>query len=878
MKGEIKPERWQQIEQLFNSVLELEPEQREGFLKEACAGDGSLQKEVERLLGRQQQAEEFIESPALEVAARALAKDPRGKLNPDLSGQSLSHYRVKEKIGEGGMGQVYRAFDDHLQRDVAIKVLPTGTLADETSRQRFHQEALALSKLNHPNIATIHDFDTQQGVDYLVMEYISGMTLSERLATGPLPEKEIAVLGAQLAMGLEAAHLEGVIHRDLKPGNLRLTPDGRLKILDFGLAKLIHPDKPDKAAESEAPTQGVAGTLPYMAPEQLRAEPLDARTDLYSAGVVLYEMITGERAFQETVTPRLIDAILHQALPPPSALNRHVSAGLENIILKCVEKDPENRYQSAKEFAVDLRRLLSPTSTTHQVSFRRRTIKKRVVIGAVLFVSLFLALGLGLDLGGLRDRFLRGMGRQTIHSLAVLPLVNFSHDPEQEYFADGMTESLITELSKIKSLNKVISRTSVMQYKGTKRPIPQIAKELGVDAVIEGSAMRDGNMVRISVQLIQGSTDAHLWADSFDREYKNILALHTDVARKIAQQVNVTLSPEEAAGGPTRVSVVDPAAYDLYLQGRFCLNKRNKGEMEKAWGYFQQAIDKEPTYAPAWAGLADTLSLLRSVGYWEMKPEEVQEKSLQAAMKAVELDDSLAEGHAALGRIYFIQRKWTAAGKELQRAIALNPNEPTAHQRYAFFLLSVGRQDEGLSEIRKAEQVDPRSMVIQVNLANHLWCLHRGDEAISVLRRAIELDPQFANTHEFLRVIYEDRGRFREAIQEFEKFHLLLGEKPEQVQRMATSLRDAYKAGGARGYWLKSMELVTQGRQEGEDVTVEFATTYAQLGDVEQALQWLMKGCRQGEDIAVTMRGPEMDNVRAHPRFREILDCLGLER
>ncbi|PYX11209.1 MAG: hypothetical protein DMG85_06360 [Acidobacteria bacterium] len=429
---------------------------------------------------------------------------------PDLAvGINLGHYRIAEKIGAGGMGEVYRAHDEHLARDVAIKVLPAGTLSDPSARRHFRNEALALSKLNHPGIATIYDFDTQDGVDFLVMEYIPGMTLSEKLAGRPLAEKEVLALGVQLAEALAAAHAGGVVHRDVKPGNLRVTGDGRLKVLDFGLAKLRLPVVPSAATESIDQTLAMTGTLPYMAPEQLLGEEADARTDIHSAGAVLYEMATGQRPFGKLERAQLITAILRQAPVPPAQLNPQVPAELERLIGKCLEKDPENRYQSAKELAVDLRRLGMPSSVTASwrvVERPRSRLRRKVLLGltGVLVVA---ALLLGLNaVSGWRERLLGKEAGAAIHSLAVLPLANLSGDPEQEYFADGMTEELITDLSKIGSL-KVISRTSVMQYKDARKPLREIGRELGVQGVIEGSVRRVGDRVRITAQLIYAPSD-----------------------------------------------------------------------------------------------------------------------------------------------------------------------------------------------------------------------------------------------------------------------------------------------------------------------------------------------------------------------------------
>ncbi|MFB3154728.1 MAG: protein kinase, partial [Candidatus Acidiferrales bacterium] len=479
-----------------------------------------------------------------------------------MIGKTLSHYRIVEKIGAGGMGEVYRARDEHLGRDVAIKVLPAGTLADEQARKRFRKEALSLSKLNHPNIATVFDFDTQDGTDFLVMELVEGVTLSDKLAGGPLPEKEITRLGLQLAEALEEAHERGVVHRDLKPGNVMVTPKGQAKILDFGLAKLLRPDVASATATTESftETQAAAGTLPYMAPEQVRAENVDARSDIYAAGAVLYEMATGQRAFPETQTGRLMDAILNRAPQPPSGLNRRVSPGLEGIILKALEKEPENRYQSAKELAVDLRRLGIPGSAAAVLSARRPATRRRMVWAAGVALVALLAVLVGLNVGGLRERLLGGVVPGQITSLAVLPLENLMGDPEQDYCVAGMHEALITELSKIGALT-VISRTSAMRYRNTDKSVPEIARELGVDAVVEGSVLRVENTVRITAQLIEAATDRHLWADNFDRELRDILALHSDVARAIARQIRVTLTPKEesrlAAARP-----VNPEAFE----------------------------------------------------------------------------------------------------------------------------------------------------------------------------------------------------------------------------------------------------------------------------------------------------------------------------
>src|SRR5436309_18871 len=489
-----------------------------------------------------------------------------------MIGRTLGHYRIESQIGAGGMGVVYLAHDERLHRDVALKVLPADTLADETARRRFRHEAQALSKLNHPNIATVHDFDSQEGMDFLVMEHIPGMGLDERLAGGPLAEKEAVKLGVQLAHGLEAAHREGVVHRDLKPGNLRITPDGRLKILDFGLAKGLR--QGEGTDLTSLTTVGeVVGTLAYMAPEQVRGERVDARTDLYAAGAVLYEMATGRRAFPQGSAPELMYTILNQEPEPPSTVRRGISAGLDALARKALAKDPELRYQPARELGVDLERVggAGPAGRRRERRGRRWARVPVVVAGALAVLLGALAL---LDPGGVRERLLRGPQTGAIQSLAVLPLENLSGDPQQEYFADGMTEELITTLAKISALT-VISRSSVMRFKGRHPPLVEIARQLQIGTVIEGSVLRSGSRVRISATLVQAATGKSLWAENYERDLSDVLTLQGEVARAIAKQIQVRLSPRDRVRlEATRR--VDPRAHEAYLRGRYAWSLATK--------------------------------------------------------------------------------------------------------------------------------------------------------------------------------------------------------------------------------------------------------------------------------------------------------------
>ena len=768
----------------------------------------------------------------------------------------LGRYRVLEKIGAGGMGVVYRARDERLERDVAIKVLPAGALGDESARRRFCKEALALCKLNHPNIETVYELDSQGDTDFLVLEYVAGPTVAQKLAGGAIPEKEVATLGAQVAAALEEAHEHGVVHRDLKPGNIMVTPKGQAKVLDFGLAKLLKPQG-ETAADLSTQTKAIAGTLPYMAPEQLRGEKVDARTDIFSLGVTLYEMATGRRPFHGDTVSRLSAAIEGEAPVLPRLVNPSVSAELERIILKCLEKDPENRYQSAKELGVDLRHSVAPSMAVAAVPARPfRTAWLMVPVAIALGAAVVGLLNPGYIRLPMTSRALPGR----IERLAVLPLENFSHDPQQDYFADGMTDELTTALARTGAL-QVISRTSVTQYKGTRKMLSEIARELNADALIEGSVLRSGDRVRITAQLIHGPTDRHLWAESYEREVRDVLALQSEVAQAIARQVQVTLKPEVRSRLES-ARRVNPEAYETYLKGSSTCD----GDL------LAKAIQLDPDFGPAHAAVADCTYIPWLYG--SVPPKEGYSKMKDAAARALEKDEGLARAHGSLALVR-LHYEWDLAGseREFRRALELNPNDADIHHMYAHYLLTTGRSEESVAETQRAVDLDPVDEDLVDCLGWHSLFARQYDKAIDYELRAIGMQPNDDWAHLTLGWAYEQKKMYPEAIAEFRRGMELSGGAPYALAALAHGL-------GISGKKHQAQELLAKLNEQAKQQYLSpyyLAAAHLGMGDKERALGSLQKAFEERTPYLVHVGwDPRFDTLHPDPRFRDLMRRIGL--
>jgi TolB-like protein len=623
------------------------------------------------------------------------------------------------------------------------------------------------------------------------------------------------------------------------------------------------------------------GTFEYMSPEQVRAEELDARTDLFSFGLVLYEMATGRHAFKGDSVGATLDAILNRAPLSPLRINPELPPELEHIINKALEKDREVRYQSASELRADLKRLkheteaaraVAPVSPPAKTAAMRTSPLQRLALAGLALIALVAVLA-ALNVAGLRDRLLTGIGARShpsgmplpkIESLAVLPLANISGDPNQEYFADGMTDALIAELGQIGSL-RVISRTSIMQYKGAKKPLPQIARELNVDALIEGSVLRSGDRIRVTTQLIGAVPERHLWARSYERDLRDVLTLQGEVARAIAEEVKAKMTPDVQARLATP-RPVNPEAHEAYLKGRFFLNKLTKPDILKAVEYARQAVQIDPNYAAAYGLLA--------VSYWEsgvwplgdLPYKEALQKSRATATKALEIDDTLAEGHYMLGTVLYLDDwDWAGAEREFKRAIELNPSSGDAHGQYAWYLMAIQRRDESLREAKRALELDPVSGTTNYTVSQMYYLARQYDQSLEIARKWIEIDPSSPIAHWSLFLAYEEKGTYDEAIAAWQKSMTLGGEKAEDI----AAVGHAYEVGGIRGFWKWRLHRELTAQQV--DLR-EVARAYAQLGEKDKAFEWLEKMYGQRYIGMVFLKvHPKWDPLRSDPRFQDLL-------
>lgn len=785
-------------------------------------------------------------------------------------GNTISHYRIIKKLGQGGMGIVWKALDTRLDREVALKTLPPGVADDRERLTRFEREAKTLASLKHPNIVTIYSVEEDQGTRFLTMELVSGEPLTALIPAGGMASTRIFEIGIALASALTAAHEKGIIHRDLKPANVMVDEHGDVKVLDFGLAKLKPAGLPESATdvqtESMTAAGQVVGTLPYMSPEQVQSKPIDHRSDIFALGVTLYEMATGSRPFQGKNAPELVSSILRDTPVPVTGFRPELPQHLGRIIRRCLQKDPSRRYQSALDVRnelEDLKKEIESADASKQRAVRQAAPRRRWAIPAAVVAGVVVvALVAVWILAPLRQWF-AGRSGPEIRSLAVLPLQNLMGDTAQEYFVAGMHDALITELAKT-GLN-VISRTSVMAYgKRTDKRMPEIARELGVDGLIEGSVLRVGNHVRVNVQLIRGATDEHLWADHYDGDLANAMAVLSEVTRAIAAQVRITLTPEQQAR-LTHARPANPEAQEAYFEGRYNLNNFTPDGIAKSHELFQKAIDIDPTYAQAYAGLALSYEFAAVFGAGARATEMFQ---LARAIdeKAVKLDPQLAEGHAVLGlaSLYF-DWDWSRAQKELKLALDLDPADAFVYHPYADCFLVEGSLEESLAWVKKGAAIDPKSPLVVAPVLGHLEFARRYDEVVEESRRFQSMFPDSPWGHAILLLALWHKGMYEQALKEY------------RVQwKNDSELLKAFEAGFARAGPHGAMRAAAQtlaARSKLQYVDpATIASYYAMAGDADPAFQWLERAYQERRPFLAHLKAdPSYDLIRSDPRFESLL-------
>jgi eukaryotic-like serine/threonine-protein kinase len=781
------------------------------------------------------------------------------------AGASLGGYRIERQIGRGGMGAVFLAYDTTLHRSVALKVMDAPDRG-ETSRTRLLREARNAAALNHPNICTVYEVGETDGCPFIAMEYVEGRSLSERFAESALPLEEAVRFGLEAADALAYAHEHGVVHRDFKAANVMVTAAGRLKIVDFGLARRDDAMMAGATTMATVVPAGAAAGTPYaMAPEQVRGEASDARTDIWALGILLYEMVTGTRPFDAATVPELFSSILRDSAKPwPGAVPVETRA----VIERCLEKDPARRYQHASDVrqALDaIRSDMVPTWT----AWRYRVTRHPWLASAAALLAVVAVL-VGVNAGGVRDRLAGRAPATAPIKLAVLPFENLTGDAEQEYFSDGLTDEMITQLGRLNPQRlSVIARTSSMHYKKRDAPIDQIGRELGVDYVLEGSARREGDRVRISATLIQVRNQTQQWADSFDRAFSGILTLQSDVAQSVAVALRLTLLPVEQARLAS-VRPINAEAYEAYLKGRFHAEKETPADLDLALEYFKLALEKDPNYAPAYTGIAFVWISRNQNEY--VPPSEATPNARAAATKALELDGTLALAHYALGGVAWAESDLGTSEKEMRRAIELDANDPRAPAAYAHVLIALARPDEAVSQAERAMQLDPLNALNQALYATILYFVRRYDEAIAQYQAALSTTPDSAIAQCGLWYAYNMTRKPQQALTAAEG---CLGHYSRDVKDV---LARGYAAGGYVGAMRGAGDFLAAGIDGVYVAPNDVFTAYLHAGQKDLALEWLSKSVdARDPNVYGAFRNPfAVDSFRGDRRFQDLVRRTGL--
>jgi serine/threonine protein kinase/Tfp pilus assembly protein PilF len=892
----IAPSQWKEIDRIFAGALECDPSDRNLFLDKECAGNDLLRKEVESLLAHDR-PETLVGGSGVEEASRLLRKGD----SQAAAGDKIGSYVIVRSLGTGGMGEVYLA-KDKLGRMVALKLLNRRFQEDQSGIARFQQEAQSLLALNHPNIVTVYDIGREDSVYYIASELVEGETVRQLLEGSDFELSDILDIAMQIATALAAAHEKGIVHRDIKPENVMIRRDGYIKVLDFGIAKLsgeaLTTDSDALTVRKVNTAQGtVVGTASYMSPEQARGLNIDARTDLWSLGVMLYEAVAGRKPFSGNTTQDVLAAVLEKEPPPLARYANDLPEGLEWIVSRALRKDKEARYQTANELLLDLKELKKRIDVSRSISVNTNSGPTKSVAGSATTESVVLSpsststssaeyivaeikrhrlafvVGILIVLAGIvaLTFYIRGQNSAgPIQSIAVLPFENQNQDPDTDYLSDGLTENIINNLTQLPSL-RVIPRGSVFHYKGKQMDSIAAGNELGVRAVLTGRMMQRGDTLIVSAELVDVRDNKQLWGEQYTRRVSDALALEQEISRQISEKLRLRLTGEEQKqlnkGGTN-----DPEAYQFYTKGRYYWNKRgSSGSLGKAIDQFQKAVDSDPNYALAYVGLADSYGLLEE--YTGFQGVGSLQKAKAAAERALQIDDSLAEAHTALALSYAGLWLWDDAEREFRLSISLNPNYPTAHQWFGEFYLWMGRYEEGVSELKRAQQLDPLSLVINMWLAETY--LRKGDteKAIEEANKVLELDHDFPRPHQLLGTAFLKQGRYDEAIAELQKSVELAG-------RSSVALRSLGSYYGVLGKRPEAMAIIKELEQKYENHETparDIAAVYSALGDKDQAFSWLEKDFKaRSASLQVITYSSSFDPLRSDPRYTDLLRRMGL--
>ncbi|MFN2510885.1 MAG: protein kinase [Pyrinomonadaceae bacterium] len=863
---------WQQIESLYHQALELPPEQRAAHISLCCHGNEVLRREVDSLISSHLAAAAFMEDSVADQATRLIAN----KQISSVIGQTVGSYAILSLIDTGGMGEVYLAEDTRLGRQVAVKLLPSCSGADGERLRRFQQEARAASALNHPNILTIHEVGEANGRQFLATEFIEGITLRQRMTQSRLGLLEALDLGTQIASALAAAHQANIVHRDVKPENIMIRHDGFVKVLDFGLAKLI--DLP--AANSNSPTLVstdpgmVMGTARYMSPEQARGLAADPRTDIWSLGVVLYEMIAGQTPFEGPTATDVIVSIVEKNQLPLAYYSPGTPVEVEWIVSKALRKDKDERYQTARDFWNDLRRLKQRLEITHELGGLQDSRPKGQghSAGSLKKGAYSLPGPLKKTASGSRAPASGPRrSRSAISSLAVLPLVNVSADPDAEYLCDGITESIINNLSRLPRL-RVMARATVFRYKGQEIDPQVVGNKLNVRAVMTGRVQYLGDDLLIATELVDVKDGSQLWGAQYKRKLADIFEVQEEIARRISEKLEVRLSGAERKQLAKR-HTENPEAYQAYLKGRYYWSKRTPQGFLKAIEYFERATSIDPDYSVAYSGLADCYTLLNYAGV--LRPKEAMPKALSAAVRALQIDDSLPEAHNSMAAVRFwYEWDWEGAEKEFRRAIQLDSNYASAHHWYCWFLLAMGRFDEAIQSGKRALEVDPLALPINMAVGKAYFYARQYDNSIKQSEKTLEMDPGFMPALFYLARAYHQTGRHQEAIEIARQLVEASGGLP------SLSAFLGYMCTGARPDESRTVLETLLALTESDRMYISgfvMALIYAGLGETDRALEWIGKACEERSLLIVYLDvDPAFDNLRSEPKFLELRHRIGL--